>query len=135
MQKSYGRVRVFYRFWLFLKDWLKYKNILKIDFRDWPIFQKQPKSIKNPYSTLRFLKFETLKILFLGWKPSKKVILQKMIILERKTIQIKFFSKKSSVRKIKFQISFYLGKAIKVTIFLSNIFRILTLKSEFDFPP
>ena len=52
------------------------------------------------------------------------------------------FFKKSSVRKIKFQISFYLGKAIKLTIFLSNIFRILPLKCEFDtqkcefdFPP
>ena len=34
-------------------------------------FQKQSKSIKNPYSTLGFSQVETLKMLFLGRKPSK----------------------------------------------------------------
>ena len=80
-------------------------------------FQKQSKSIKNPYSTLGFLKFESLKMLFLERKPSKNAIFHKMVILERETIQIKFFSKKSLIRKIKSQILSYLGKTIKVFIF------------------
>ena len=95
-------------------------------------FQKQSKLIKTSYSTLGFLKFETQKMLFLERKSSKNAILHKMIILELKMNQIKFFSKKKSIRKIKSQILSYLEKPIKMLIFQSKKFRIFTLKYDFD---